>query len=209
MLNWKGFGRKHSWPNWGTILTSTGCIEENHEKLDKYSWCPDQYLKKLTSKYNSRSFCYSNTLSKVVWCRVMQCGVKLCSMKWYYDIQCSELSHDVVCCKVVECDVVCGGFQCRELQYDMVCCCVLWYGMCVCVPPPKKKSKQNDQYMPHTTTRNHFIYTYSNSLPERIYTWGPTTDFGTTLLIQDMIPQLSDLSKTHNSVNVNFVPNVK
>jgi hypothetical protein len=67
--------------------------------------------------------------------------------------------------------------SCSMIWCVAVWCGVVWY---VHVSPAQKESKQNDQYMPHTTTGSHFIYTYSNSLPQIIYMWGPTSDIGAT-----------------------------
>jgi hypothetical protein len=39
-MNWKGFGRKQSWPNRGTIPVFPGGTEESHERPVKHSRCP-------------------------------------------------------------------------------------------------------------------------------------------------------------------------
>jgi len=56
MMNWKGFGRKRSWPNFKVLSWHLpGGTEENHKKLSQDSWSLGRDLNPGPPKYESRS----------------------------------------------------------------------------------------------------------------------------------------------------------
>jgi hypothetical protein len=61
-MNWKGFGRKRSWPNFKVISrNSLGGTEENYENLNQGSRSPDPRFEPGISRIRSKSVNHSTT----------------------------------------------------------------------------------------------------------------------------------------------------